>query len=61
LASRSEVVEQSEITMVLCLDVQLYPEGRLELDDAGAQQGSRDHYSCIGANSHKSCVDQGDR
>ena len=36
-------------------DVQLYPEGRLEL---GTQQGSPDRYSYGGANSHRSCVDQ---
>ena len=36
------VVEQSETTIVLSLDVQLYPEERLGL---GAQQGSPDRYS----------------
>jgi len=38
-------------------DVQLYPEGGLGL---GPQQDSLDHYSYGGANSHRSCVDQGD-
>ena len=38
-------------------DVQLYPEGRLRL---GAQQGNPDRYSYSEANSHRSCVDQGD-
>ena len=45
--------------MVLSSDVQFYPEGRL--GRAGTQQGSLDHYSCVGANSHKSCMNQGDR
>ena len=39
-------------------DVQLYPEGRLGL---GAQQGSPDRCSYGGTNSHRSCVNQGDR
>jgi len=43
--------------MDLSSDVQLYPEGRLGL---GARQGSPDHYSYGGANSHRSCVDQDD-
>ena len=38
-------------------DVQLYPERRLGL---GAQQGNLDRYSYSAANSHRSCVDQGD-
>ena len=49
------VVEQSETTMVLSSDVQLYPEERLGLS---VQQVSPDRYSY--ANSHKSCMDQGD-
>jgi len=57
-ASRSEVMKQLEITMVSKSDVKFYPEGRLGLGGAGARQGSLDHYSCIGANYHKSCVDQ---
>ena len=44
--------------MVSSSDVQLYPEERLGL---GAQQESLDRYSYGEANSHKSCVDQGDR
>jgi len=56
-ASKAVVVEQSEITMDSSLYVQLYLEGRLGL---GAQQGSPDRYSYGGANSHKTCVDQGD-
>ena len=51
------VVEQLETTMDSRSDVQLYPEGRLGL---GAQQGSPDRYSYGRANSHRSCVDQGD-
>jgi len=43
--------------MVSSSDVQLYTEERLGL---GAQ-GSPDRYFYGGANSHKSCVDQGDR
>ena len=54
-ASEAAVVEQSETTMVLSLDVQLYPKERLRL---GAQQGSTDRYSYSEAMSHKSCVDQ---
>jgi len=46
--------------MVLSSDVQFYPEGILELDGTGAQQESPNHYSYVGANSHKSCIDQGD-
>ena len=37
--SKAAVVEQSEITIVLSSDVQLYPEERLGL---GTQQGSSD-------------------
>ena len=55
--SKSVVVKQSETTMDSSSDVQLYPEGRLELD---AQQDSSDCYSYGGVNSHKSCVVQGD-
>jgi len=51
-------VEQSETTIDSSSDVQLYPEERLGL---GAQQGSPYRYSYGGANSHKSCVDRGDR
>ena len=40
------------------LDVQSYPEERLGL---GAQQGSPDRYSYGRVNSHKFCVDQGNR
>jgi len=40
---------------------QSYPEGRLRLGGAGAQQESPDRYSYGGANSLKSCVDQGHR
>jgi len=60
LSSASEVVvvEQSETTMNSSSDVQLYSEERLGL---GVQQGSSDRYSYSGVNSHKSCVDQGDR
>ena len=59
--SRSEVVKQSDTTMVSSSDVQFYSEDRLGLGDASAQQGSSDPYSCVGANSHKSCMDEGDR
>jgi len=44
--------------MVSRSDVQFYPESRLGL---GAQPDRSDRYSYGGANSHKSCVDQGDR
>ena len=54
-ASNAETIEQSETTMVLNSDVQIYPEGRLAL---GVQQGNPDRYSYGGANSHKFCVDQ---
>jgi len=54
-ASKAVVVEQSESTMDLSSDVQLYPEGRLGL---GAQQGGPYRYSYGGANSQRSCVDQ---
>ena len=54
-ASKAAIVEQSGTTMVSSLDDQLYHEGRLGL---GTQQGSPDHYSYGGANSHRSCVDQ---
>jgi len=57
-ASRSEVVEQSETMMVSSSDVQFYPDGRLGL---GSVSASPDRYSYSGANSHKSCMDQGDR
>jgi len=57
-ASRSEIVEQSETIMVSRSDVQFYPEGRVGLGIVSAQQGTADHYSCVRANSHKSCVDQ---
>jgi len=57
-ASEVAVVEQSETTMVLSSDVQLYPEERLRL---GTQQGSPDRYSYGGVKYHKSYVDQGDR
>jgi len=51
--------EQSETMMAWSSDVQFYSEGRLGLGGAVAQ-GSPDHDSCVGANSHKSCVDQRD-
>ena len=50
-------MEQSETTMVSSSNVQLYPEERLGL---GTQQDSPDRYSYGGANSHRSCADQGD-
>ena len=50
-------MKQSETTIISSSDVQLHLEERLGL---GAQQGSPDRYSYGGANSHKSCVDQGD-
>ena len=59
-ASRLKVVEQSETTMVSNSDVQFYPKGRLGLGDTGTQQESSDYYSCVGTNSHKSCVNQRD-
>ena len=51
------VVEQTKTMMDSISDVQLYPERRLGLS---VQQGSPDHYFYDGANSHRSCVDQGD-
>jgi len=42
-ASRLDVVEQSETTMVSSSEVQFYLEGRLGLDDADAGQGSPHH------------------
>ena len=33
-------------------------QSRLGLDGVGAQQGSLYHYSCVGVNSHKSCMDR---
>ena len=53
LASKAEVVEQSQTMMVSRSGVQLYPEERLGL---GAQQNSPDRFSNDGANSHRSCV-----
>jgi len=53
-------VKQSDTILVSSSDVPFYPERRLGLDDAGAQQESLDHYSYDEANSHKPCVDQGD-
>ena len=38
----------------------VYSQSRLGLGGAGAQQKSPDHYSCVGANFHKSYMDQGD-
>jgi len=58
---QSEAVEQSETTMILNSDIQFYPERRLGLSGAGAQQESPDHYFYDGINSHKSYMDQGDR
>jgi len=55
-ASRLEIMEQSETTMVLSSDIQFYPKGRLGLDGANAQ-GSPNHYSYVGANSQKFCMD----
>jgi len=37
-ASRSKIVEQSENTMILGLDVQFYHEDRLGLNGTGTQQ-----------------------
>ena len=45
--------------MILSSDVQFYPEGRLGLSSAGPQQESLGRYSYGGANSYKSCVNQG--
>ena len=50
-------MEQSETMMVLSSDVQLYPEERFRLS---AQQDSPDRYSYGGANTHRSCIDQGE-
>ena len=60
-ASRLEVVEQSETTIVSRSDVRFYPEGRLGLGSAIAKQESPDRYSYGGAKSHKFYVNQGDR
>ena len=60
-ALRSEVVEQSETMMVSSSNVHFYPEGRLRLDSTDVKQESSKHYSFVGANSQKSCMDQGDR
>ena len=57
-ASKAAFVDQSETTMGSSSDVQLYSEEKLRLV---AQQENPDCYSYGGANSHKSCVDQGDR
>jgi len=46
--------------MVSSSDVQIYSKGRLGLDGANIKQENPDHYSCVGTNSYKSCVDQGD-
>jgi len=46
--------------MFLSSDVQFYPEGKLGLGGSITQQESSDQYSCVGANSHESCIDQGD-
>jgi len=54
-------VEQSDTTIVLRSNIQFYPESRLGLGSASAKQESPDHYSYGRANSHKSCVNQGDR
>ena len=51
------VVEQSESMIVSSSDGQLYPEGRLELGGASADE-SPDRYSYDEENSHKSCMDQ---
>ena len=56
-ASKAVVVKQSETAVVSSSDVKLYPEERLRL---GTQQGNPDRYSYGEANSHRSCVDQGD-
>ena len=47
--------------MVSSSKVQFYSEGKLRLGNAGAQQESPNYYFCVGANSRKSCMDQGDR
>ena len=56
-ASKMVIVEQSETTINSSSHVQLYPEGRLGL---GTQQDSPDRYFYGGADSHRSCIDQGD-
>jgi len=56
-----EIVDQSETLIVSSSDVQFYPEGRLGLSGASAQEANLDRYSYDGANSHKSYVDQEDR
>jgi len=43
-ASKAVVVEQSETTIDLSSNIQLYPEGRLGL---GVQQGSPDRYAMV--------------
>jgi len=60
-ASRSEVVEQLETMIVSSSDIQFYPECRLRLGNTSAKQESPDGYSYGGANSHKFCMDQGER
>jgi len=57
LVSKATVMEQSKTMMFSNSDVQLSPEERLGL---GAQQESPYH-SYLGANFHKSCVDEGNR
>jgi len=47
--------------MVSNSDVEFYPEGRLGLGGADAQQENPYYNSYSGANSHKSYVSQGDR
>ena len=47
--------------MISSSDVQFYPKGKLGQGSLGAKQESSDRYSYGGANSHRTCVDQGDR
>jgi len=56
--SEAVVMEQSEIMVDWSSDVQFYLEERLGLD---VQWVSPDRYSYGGANSYRSCIDQGDR
>ena len=57
LASRSEVVEQSETMMVSSSDVHFYPQKKIR---TRRRTTNPDCYSYGGTNSHKSSVDQRD-
>jgi len=43
------------------LGCSVLPRRQIETSGTGILQGSPNHYSCVRANSHKSCMDQEDR